>query len=39
MSFIREHVVKRSTRSSGWSRVRKKHIKKQPYCEGFSMAP
>jgi len=30
--FIREHVVKRLTRSSGWSKVRKAHIKKNPLC-------
>lgn len=30
---IREHIVKRFTRSSGWSKVRKNHIKKHPTCE------
>jgi len=33
MSFIREHVVKPLTRSRGWRKVRKAHIKKHPYCE------
>lgn len=32
MSFIREQVVKRTTRSSGWSRTRKNHIKSNPTC-------
>ena len=32
MSFIREHVVKRATRSWGWSKVRKMHIKAHPIC-------
>jgi hypothetical protein len=30
--FIREHVVKRFTRSSGWRKVRKNHIKNYPVC-------
>jgi 5-methylcytosine-specific restriction protein A len=32
MSFIREHIIKRATRSSGWSKVRKDHIKRFPVC-------
>lgn len=32
MSFFREHIVKRFTRSRGWSRVRREHIKKNPEC-------
>lgn len=32
MGFIREQIVKRATRASGWSRVRKNHIKRQPIC-------
>ena len=34
MSFIREQIIKRATRSSGWSKVRKEHIKKHPTCAG-----
>lgn len=33
MSFVREHIVKRFTRSRGWNKVRKAHIKEHPYCE------
>ena len=29
---LREQVVKRFTRSSGWGKVRKQHIKKNPTC-------
>ena len=32
VSFVREHVVKRFGRSRGWSKVRKAHLKKQPFC-------
>ena len=32
MSFLREHVVKKFTRSSGWSKTRKQHIKANPLC-------
>lgn len=32
MSFVREHIVKRFTRSRGWSKVRKAHIKEHPFC-------
>lgn len=32
MSFVREHIIKRVTRGSGWSKVRKAHVKKYPYC-------
>jgi 5-methylcytosine-specific restriction protein A len=32
MSFIREHIIKRVTRSSGWSKVRKAHVKANPFC-------
>jgi len=32
MSIIREHIVKRFTRSSGWSKVRKNHILNHPVC-------
>jgi len=32
MSFIREHIVKRTTRSKGWRKVRKTFIKKYPVC-------
>ena len=32
MSFIREHIVKRFTRSKGWRKVRNNHIKEHPYC-------
>jgi 5-methylcytosine-specific restriction protein A len=32
MSFIREHIVKRLTRSSGWSKVRKAYVKNNPFC-------
>ena len=31
-SFIREHVVKRLTRSWGWGRVRRRHVKLHPFC-------
>lgn len=31
-AVIREHVVKRIMRSSGWGRVRREHIKKHPAC-------
>ena len=31
--FIREHVVKRLTRSSKWPAARKEHIKHHPKCE------
>ncbi len=33
MSFFREQIVKRFTRSSGWRKVRKRHIRKQPFCQ------
>lgn len=29
---IRELVIKPLTRSSGWSKVRREHLKKNPYC-------
>lgn len=32
MSLIREHIIKRFTRSSGWSKVRKIHIKLNGWC-------
>jgi len=32
MSFVREQVVKRLTRSKGWSKVRKRHVKENPFC-------
>lgn len=32
MSFIREHVVKRCTRSNGWRKVRNLQIKLFPRC-------
>jgi len=32
MSFVREHIVKRFTRSSGWRKVRKAYVKKFPFC-------
>jgi len=32
VSFIREQVVKRVTRSSGWNKVRTKHIKYNNFC-------
>ena len=32
MSLIREQIVKRTTRSNGWRKVRKKHIKKHRIC-------
>lgn len=32
MSFVREQIVKRLTRSSGWSKIRKQHLKKNPLC-------
>lgn len=32
MSFIREQIVKRITRSSGWRKVRKTKIIAFPYC-------
>ena len=32
MSFIREQILKRVTRSSGWRKVRKKHIEENPIC-------
>lgn len=30
--IIREHIIKRLFRSSGWAKVRKDHIKKEPCC-------
>lgn len=33
MGFCREHIVKPLTRSNGWSRVRREHLKKQPTCQ------
>ena len=30
--FIREQIVKRATRSSGWRQVRAEHLKKHPEC-------
>ena len=30
--FIREHLIKRFTRSSKWPKVRKEHLKEQPFC-------
>ena len=32
MSIIREHIVKRFTRSSKWSKVRKEFVKLYPTC-------
>jgi len=32
MPFVREHVTKSLTRSSGWRKVRKEHIKAHPEC-------
>jgi len=32
MSFIREHIVKRVSRSSGWSRVRREHLELCSHC-------
>lgn len=32
MSFVREQIVKRLTRSSGWSKLRKQHLKDHPLC-------
>lgn len=32
MSFIREHIVKRFTRSKGWRKVRNEHIAMNPVC-------
>ena len=32
MSLFREHIVKRFTRSRGWGKVRKTHVKANPYC-------
>lgn len=32
MSFVREHIVKRFTRSRGWRKVRNRHIKAYPQC-------
>jgi len=32
MSFVREHIVKPTTRASGWKKVRKAHIKAHPSC-------
>ena len=32
MSFFRELIFKTLTRSSGWSKVRKEHIKNNPSC-------
>lgn len=32
ISLLREQIVKRFTRSSGWNRLRKEHLKKFPYC-------
>ncbi len=33
MAFIRENIIKRFTRSSGWSKVRKTHLINYPTCE------
>lgn len=33
MSLFREHIVKRLKRSRGWSKVRKKYVRDNPYCE------
>jgi len=30
--FIREHIIKRARRSSGWGKVRKKFVKANPRC-------
>ena len=30
--LIREHVVKRLTRSNGWGKTRREHLKKNPTC-------
>ena len=30
--FIREHVVKRFTRSSKWPKVRRTHLQSRPHC-------
>ena len=32
MGFIREHVIKRLTRSKGWRKVRNEHIARHPVC-------
>ena len=32
MSLLREHVIKPLTRSSGWRKARKAHLKKHPRC-------
>lgn len=32
MSFIREYVVKKVSRSAKWPKIRKQHLKKFPYC-------
>jgi len=32
MSLIREHIVKRFRRSSGWSAVRKEYLRHNPVC-------
>ena len=32
MSLIREQIVKRLTRSRGWSKLRKRFIRAHPYC-------
>lgn len=32
VGVVREQVVKRFTRSSGWSKLRKKYLKKHPKC-------
>ena len=32
MSFLREHIVKKLTRSRKWPKERKEHIKKFPFC-------
>lgn len=32
MSFFREHIVKRATRSSGWGKLRKAFVKAFPEC-------
>lgn len=32
MSFLREHIIKRTTRSSGWRKVRNIQIENYPEC-------
>lgn len=32
LGAVREHIIKRLTRSKFWPKVRKSHLKKFPYC-------